>query len=78
VADAGNGESGGDAVEVPVGPGVADDGVSFGKVSDDGLGEVVVGAGLVADAQATTSRLTTIVVATGSSEERIGCPPDGG
>ncbi len=56
--------------------GVADaEEVDVGR--SDGDGGVVVAAELVADAQATTRRPTTIVIATGSSEERIGCPPDG-
>jgi hypothetical protein len=40
-------------------------------------GGVVTGAGLGDDAQAAISSPTTMVVATGSSEERIPCPPDG-
>jgi hypothetical protein len=48
------------------------DGVRGGVVvGDPDDGGVVSGAGLVAEAQATTIRPTTIVVATGSSEARI-------
>jgi hypothetical protein len=40
---------------------------------DDVVGGVVAGAGLVADAQAPTSKPTTIVVTTRKSKERIRC-----
>jgi hypothetical protein len=56
-----------------VGGGVVTDGAGVGP---DG-GGVVSGAGLEDDAQAATSSPSTIVVATGNSEGRIPCPPDG-
>jgi hypothetical protein len=74
MVDAGNGGSDGDAVEAPVGPRVAaGTGDAGGRDGD----EVVSGAGLMADAQATTRRPTAIVVAARESDERIRCPPDG-
>lgn len=72
VADAGDDESNGDAVEAPVGPGV-EDAVADAEAEAGGPdgGGVVTGVGLVADAQAATSSPATIVVMTRDSEERI-------
>jgi len=62
--------------------GVSPSGVTPGEddaeaagASDDG--GVANGVGLVADVQATPRSVTTIVIATRSSEGRISCPPDG-
>jgi len=60
--------------DAAVGPDVADTEEESG--APDG-GGVATGAALGADAQAATTRLKTIVVATCESEERIRCPPDG-
>jgi hypothetical protein len=74
-ADAGGGASDGVAGWVPVSPGV---GCAADDVGGDPDGAtMVLGAGLAADAQAATSRPTTIVVAKHESGERIRCPPAG-
>ena len=62
------------AGEVALAGGVA---VSGGDETSGGdVGEDVIGVGLAADAQAPTRRVTTMMVATLESDERILCPPD--
>jgi hypothetical protein len=72
MTDAGNEGTDGDAVEASVSPGVAD-GVADAEVDAGGDD---IGGEVVAAAQPTTRRPTTIVVATHESEQRIPSPPD--
>jgi hypothetical protein len=64
----------GSGVGVGVGGGVVGGlDVVVGGADGDG---VATGAGLAADAQAPARKATASDIATGESEERIGCPPD--
>ncbi|OGO57431.1 MAG: hypothetical protein A2Z32_04180 [Chloroflexi bacterium RBG_16_69_14] len=76
LADGGNGGSDGETTDGSLADDVPEGGVGVGDVSAGRPG-VVLGAGLAADAQAVTSRPTTIVVAKRECDGRIRCPPDG-
>lgn len=79
MADTVEGAGDGGVDERSVGLGVTD---GVGGTDADGWGDdvgddVVIGAGLAADAQAPTRRPTTILVASREIEVGIPCPPDG-
>ena len=77
MVDAGDRGIDGDSVDPPLRSGGVSDGIASAVEGADDPDGVVSGAGLVAESQATTETLMTIVVATRASEERIRCPPDG-
>ncbi len=77
MVDAGDGGIDADSVDPALRSGGVSDGIAAAEVDAGDADGVVTGTGLVADSQAATKRLTTIVVPTRESEERIRYPPDG-